>query len=82
MIMPRIDFTDNQVRYRIREPKLFKKDSFLTFDAGRKGHFQIVSGILKSTGKRVPQSARISRDDYDAGERIKIVDGKPKLVKK
>jgi hypothetical protein len=37
---------------------------------------------LKSTGKRVPQSARISRDDYDAGERIKIVDGKPKLVKK
>ena len=80
--MPRIDFTKNQVRYRVRDPSLFRAGSFRTIDSGRKGHFMIVSGILKKTRKYAVQSARISRDDYDAGERIKIVNGRPLLVKK
>jgi len=63
--MPLVRFkrhrTKNYVRYRIRNPKLFKKTSFRTLDVGRPGHHQLIRARLKSTGKYATQAVIVEK---------------------
>lgn len=76
-----VDFTKNQVRYRLKNPELFEKGTLRTVDIGRIGHTELVRGILKDTRKWDTQSVRISREDYKRGARVKVKKGKFKVVK-
>jgi len=57
--MPRVDYTANFERRRIRDPNLFAE--FKSKDIGRKGFSYIVLGRLKGTNKWVTQSLRIHK---------------------
>ncbi|MHA1333218.1 MAG: hypothetical protein ACTSPL_03985 [Candidatus Odinarchaeia archaeon] len=50
------------VRIRVRNPKLFKKNSFRTHDIGREGHSKRIAGKLK-VGGWATQSYLISLSD-------------------
>jgi hypothetical protein len=72
--------TKQYARYRIQNPNLFKKNSFLTQDIGREGHSKRIAGIKKSTGEYETQAILISRKDYAKGTRVKKVKGTPVIV--
>jgi hypothetical protein len=54
----------NQLRIRIENPKLFKKETFRTHDVGRKGRLQRVAAVKRRTGKYATQSWRLNLKDY------------------
>ena len=76
--MKKPHFTKKYVRYRVRNPKSFRKDSFRTLDVGRKGHSKVIIGKTKS-GKVKTQSILLSRKDYDNGQRVDMSDNTPKI---
>jgi len=76
----KIHRTRAYVRYRIKDPKLFRKGSFRTHDIGRVGHSKRIAGILKSTGEWETQAILISREDYENGLRVMMKNGRPTLV--
>lgn len=63
-------FTKRYARYRIRDPKRFKKSSFRAHDIGRKGHSKRIAGKLKKTGKWATQAILVTRKDYKKGVRV------------
>jgi hypothetical protein len=77
----KIHKTKRYVRYRIRDPKEFIKSSFRVHDIGRPGHSKRIAGRLKSTGEWATQAILISKEDYEKGYRVKIVNGRPTIVK-
>jgi hypothetical protein len=58
-LKPRV--TKNYKRYRIRNPKLFKKGSFRTLDIGKPKRHLLVRGLLKSTGTWKTQSVLVEK---------------------
>lgn len=70
------------VRYRIRLPSLFKKDSLRTHDIGRKGHSKRIAGKHKKTGKWLTQAILITKSDAKLGTHVKLdKQGRPKIFK-
>jgi len=68
--MPKIlgiepDITEDYVRYRIRNPSLFKPDSFRTLDIGRSGYHKLIRAITKKTNKFKTQSVIVEKDHAD-----------------
>lgn len=61
--MPR--YTKRYVRYRIRSPSEFKKDSFRTDDIGRSGYHKLILGELKNSKRYVVQAVLVQRDYAD-----------------
>ena len=58
--MPR-EIGKNYLRIRIRNPALFKKDSFRTLDVGRTGHHKLIRGRLKSNNEYKTQAILIEK---------------------
>ena len=56
-----VEIVGNQLRVRIRNPKLFTK--FRTDDPGKLGRFQRLAGYSKKTGWKT-QSVRYNLKDY------------------
>jgi hypothetical protein len=73
-------FTENYVRYRIYNPKGFKK--FRTDDIGRKGHTKRIAGYSPQDQKWYTQAVIVDKKDYEAGQRVKILPkGRFKIIK-
>ena len=75
------DLTRSFARYRQRDPSLFVRGSLRTKDVGRSGHTKMVFGKLRSTGEFQIQSVLVNRKDYDAGVRVVVQNGRPRIVK-
>lgn len=73
----KVHMTKRYVRYRIREPKDFVKNSFRTHDIGRVGHTKRIAGILKKSGKWATQAIIVNRKDYEQGLRVRMIRGRP-----
>lgn len=54
----------NNYRYRIRDPRLFKDDSFKTLDIGEEGNHKLIRGRLKKNNKFKTQSVIVEKE-YD-----------------
>jgi hypothetical protein len=54
----------NQLRIRVEDPRLFKKETFRTHDVGRKGRLQRIAAVKRKTGKYATQSWRLNLKDY------------------
>jgi hypothetical protein len=57
-----VELKGQQLRIRVRNPKLFSK--FRILDVGKKGRLQMVIGKLKNKNKWVAQSWRLNLDTY------------------
>jgi len=89
--MPGVEKTENQFRFRIKEPKLFKDDSFRYKKLKRKdGSLTGVSLIIAKLrnppkgheGSMVTQSVRFDREKFKDKESVKSwVDAHSKLTK-
>lgn len=58
----KIEARGRNFRARIKDPKLFKKKSFVTLDVGRKGKTQVIRGIPKGKTKFEAQSILVEAD--------------------
>lgn len=52
----------NNYRYRIRDPRLFKQNSFVTLDIGDKGKHKLVRGRLKKNNTFKTQSVTVEKE--------------------
>ena len=52
----------NNYRYRIRDPRLFKQNSFATLDIGQEGRHKLVRGRLKRNNAFKTQSVTIEKE--------------------
>lgn len=59
-----IETTGKYVRIRIRNPRLFIKDSFRTVDIGKPGRHKLIRGRLKSSRNWATQSVLTEKDLY------------------
>ena len=71
--MPQIESTENQFRYRVKDPDLFKEDSFKTKEL--KGGVSIIIGRLKKPpkgqeGSAVVQSYRFDKKKFKTKEQV------------
>jgi len=66
--MPEPDVTDNYVRYRIREPHLFKDGTFRTLDIGKSGYHKLIRGRLRINNKWKTQSVIVEKQYADLPE--------------
>ena len=64
MLFIRKDTTKNYVRYRVRDPRMFKEDSFRTLDIGESGKHKLIRGQLKSNNEYKTQSVIVEKK-YD-----------------
>jgi hypothetical protein len=71
MNMP-IDITDQYVRVRVKEPRLFHAESFRTQDFGRKGWSKRIGGILKEGNRWETQSYLVSRHGLERKDKRTI----------
>lgn len=58
-----VEVTKKYVRIRVRDPRVFAKNTFRTHDMGRKGHSRRIAGIRKKTGMWETQAYLILRSD-------------------
>ena len=58
-----IEKTKSYIRIRILDPKYFKRDSFKTFDVGRKNFSKIINARLKKNNEWRTQAVLISREE-------------------
>lgn len=56
-----VDIIRNYKRFRIRNPILFKKDSFRTLDIGRIGFHKLIRGRLRKNNEWKTQSVIVER---------------------
>lgn len=75
----RVHLTEKFARYRQRSPSDFVEGSFRTQHLGSHG-VERIAGRLKSDGWAT-QAFLIPRKAYEKGERVKVVRGRPVLVK-
>lgn len=64
MLYLRKDTTKNYIRYRVRDPRMFKEDSFITLDIGETGKHQLVRARVKSNNEFKTQSVIVEKK-YD-----------------
>lgn len=79
MTVGKVHLTKRYARYRIKEPNRFKRGSLRTQPLGTHGTKRI-AGKLKSNNKYETQAILIPRKRYKAGERVKIVHGRPNIT--
>jgi hypothetical protein len=76
-----VQLTKEYAHYQVRDPSLFKDDTIRTQDIGRHKHSKLRLGALKQSGRLVVQSVLIDRKDYEAGTRVVLHHGQPRIVK-
>lgn len=59
-----IEIVGQQLRIRVKDPKLFISKTYRTHDVGDKGKLQRITAIRKSTKKYSTQSWRLNLKDY------------------
>ena len=52
----------NNYHYRIRDSRLFKKNTFITLDIGDPGKHQLIKGRLKKNNKFKTQSILVEKE--------------------
>lgn len=52
----------NNYHYRIRDPRLFKKDTFITLDVGDSGKHQLIRGRLKKNNQWKTQAILVEKE--------------------
>jgi len=60
-----IEIRGQQLRIRVKNPKLFIKSSFRTDDVGVRGRLQRIAGQLKSNREWETQSWRLNLSNYE-----------------
>ena len=66
-----VEIKGQQLRFRIRNPKIFGEETFRTYDIRGDGKLQRVAGQLKSTGEWRTQAWHINMKDYYTLNEIK-----------
>jgi hypothetical protein len=64
------DIKQTEVRYRLREPSLFKKDSFVTVNIGE--YHRLIRGIPKNSIRYRTQSVRVDKEMSDNKEEEEV----------
>jgi len=59
-----IELKGQQIRIRVKNPRLFKPDSFRTHDVGTKGKLQRITGKMKIGNGWQTQAWRLNLGDY------------------
>lgn len=66
--MPGIEVTENYIRYRVRDPEEFKKDSFRTIDFSKEKGIKAIIGIPKNDDKTEVQAILFDKDKWTEKE--------------
>ncbi|MCM8808166.1 MAG: hypothetical protein NC926_09575, partial [Candidatus Omnitrophica bacterium] len=66
--MPGIEITDNYIRYRVRNPEEFKKESFRTIDFSKDKGIKAIIGIPKDGEKTEVQAILFDKDKWTEKE--------------
>lgn len=72
--------TKKHVRFRVEDPKKFKKTSFRIHDIGRPGHTKRIAGRVKKTKKWATQAIILEKPATKRN--IALAKGYAKIVKK
>jgi hypothetical protein len=80
MVIGKVHLTEKFARYRIKSPGIFKKGSMRTQALGESGDKRI-AGRLKKNNEWETQAILLPLKKYKRGERVKIVNGRAKIVK-